>query len=198
MLPLLAVLLAFTELKNDLGQASLWAVRSAVVQHQLELTGSIMAGVAAWTAGRDGRRHVTDLAAATSRPRWARQLASWAAVTIWATLFCAACIAVVFVVTARQATWGGPIWWLPGAGAAAIVAFTAAGSAIGAVFPGRFTAPLVSLGAVFGPQIGVLALQRHHPWGRVSPAGDAMVPGTGSSSRSIRACRSCRSCSWPG
>src|SRR6266496_391254 len=53
------------------------------------------------------------------------------------------------------------------------------GCAIGAFLPGRFTAPLVSLGAVFAPQIGVLALQRHHAWGRVSPAGDATVPGTG-------------------
>jgi hypothetical protein len=76
LLPLVAVLLAFTELRNDLGQAPLWAVRSSVVQHQLELTGAIMAGVAAWTAGRDGRRHLTDLVTATARPRWARQLAS--------------------------------------------------------------------------------------------------------------------------
>src|SRR6266536_3581699 len=64
-------------------------------------------------AGRDGRRHLTDLVAAAAWPRWARQLASWAAVTIWGTLFYGACVAVVFVATARQAAWGGPIWWLP-------------------------------------------------------------------------------------
>jgi hypothetical protein len=179
LLPLLAVLLAFTELRNDLGHPPLWAVRSIVVQHQLELTGGIVAGVAAWTAGRDGRRLLTDLVTVTVRPRCARQLASWAAVASWALLFYAACVAVVFGATARQASWGGPIWWLPGVGAAAILAFSAVGFAFGAFFPGRFAAPLVTVGALLAPQIGVLALQRHHAWGRVSPAGDGTVPGTG-------------------
>jgi hypothetical protein len=179
LLPLLAVLLAFTELRNDLSHPPLWPVRSADLQVQVELTGAIVAGVAAWVAGRDGRSHLTDLVTATSRPRWARQLASWAAVFAWAMLFYAACVAVIFGVTARQATWGGPIWWLPAVGAAAIMAFSAAGFALGAFFPGRFTAPLVTVAALFAPQIGVLALQRHEAWGRVSPAEDAMVPGTG-------------------
>jgi hypothetical protein len=81
MLPLLAVLLAFTELRNDLSHPPLWAVRSADLQIQVALTGGIVAAVAAWVAGRDGRRHLTDLVATTSRARWARQLAAWAAVT---------------------------------------------------------------------------------------------------------------------
>ena len=179
LLPLLAVLLAVTELRNDLSHPPLWAVRSIDLQVQAELTGAIVAGVAAWTAARDGRRHLTDLLTATSRPRWARQLASWAAVTSWALLFYAACVAVVFVATARQATWGGPIWWLPGVGAAAIVAFSAAGFAFGAFFPGRFGAPLVTVGALLAPQMGVLALQRNLAWGRVTPAKDATVPGSG-------------------
>jgi hypothetical protein len=179
MLPLLAVLLAFTELRNDLSHPPLWAVRSTDLQVQVELTGAIVAGLAAWTATRDGRRHVTDLVTATPRPQWIRQLASWAAVTIWGTLFYATCVAVVFVATIRQATWGGPIWWLPGVGAAAIVAFSALGYAVGAFLPGRFTAPLVTVGALLVPQIGVLALQRHLAWGWVSPARDATEPGTG-------------------
>jgi hypothetical protein len=179
MLPLLAVLLAFTELRNDLSHPPLWAVRSIDLQIQVELTGGIVAAVAAWVATRDGRRHLTDLMATTSRPRWARQLAAWAAVATWALVFYAACVAVVFVATARQATWGGPIWWLPGVGAAAVVAFSAAGFAFGAIFPGRFTAPLVAIGALFAPQIGVLALQRNQQWGRVTFARDSTVPGTG-------------------
>ncbi len=144
MLPLLAVLLAVTELRNDLSHPPLWVVRSTVVQYQLELIGAVVAGVAAWTAGRDGRRRLTDLVTATAWPRWARQLAAWAAVTAWAMLLYAASVAVVFLATARQATWGGPIWWLPGVGAAAIVAFSAAGFAFGALLPGRFAAPLVA------------------------------------------------------
>jgi len=178
-LPLLGLLLALTELRNDLRHPPLWPVRSTVVQYQIELIGAVVAGVAAWTAGRDGRRHVADLVTATARPQWARQLAAWAAVTAWAILLYAASVAVVFVVTARQATWGGPIWWLPGVGAAAIVAFSAVGFAFGSFFPGRFAAPLVAVGALFAPQVGVLALQRHLSWGRASPAEDATVPGTG-------------------
>jgi hypothetical protein len=179
MLPLLAVLLAFTELRNDLSHPPLWAVRSVDLQIQVELTGGIVAAVAAWVAGRDGRRRLTDLVTTTSRARWARQLAAWAAVATWALAFYAACVAVVFVATARQATWGGPLWWLPGVGAAAVVAFSAAGFAVGAIFPGRFTAPLVAIGALFAPAIGVLALQRHQQWGRVTFARDSTVPGTG-------------------
>lgn len=179
LLPLLAVLLAFTELRNDLSHLPLWPVRSTDLQVQVELTGGIVAGVAAWTAGRDRRRHLTDLVMATSRPRWLRQLAAWLAVTGWGLVFYAACVAVVFGVTARQATWGGPIWWLPGVGAAAIVALSAVGFAFGALFPGRFAAPLVTVGALLAPQIGTLALQRHHAWGRVSPAEVPTVPGTG-------------------
>ena len=178
-LPLLGVLLAATELRNDLRHAPLWPVRSTVVQYQMELIGAVVAGVAAWTAGRDRRRDLTDLVTATARPRWARQLASLAAVTAWAILLYATSVAAVFVVTSRQATWGGPIWWLPGVGAAAIVAFSAVGFAFGAFLPGRFTAPLVVAGAVLAPQVGVLALQRHQSWGLVSPAEDATVPGTG-------------------
>ncbi len=178
-LPLLAALLAVTELRNDLGHPPLWAVRSIDVQRQLELTGGIVAGVAAWTAGRDRRRQLTDLVTVAARPRWASQLASWAAVAIWALLFYAACVVVVFAATARQATWGGPIWWLPVVGAVAILAFSAVGFAFGAFFPGRFAAPLATVGALFAPQVGVLALQRHQAWGRVSPARDATVPGTG-------------------
>jgi hypothetical protein len=113
-LPLLAALVGYTEVRNNLGHPPLWAVRSVVVQAQLELIGAVAAGVAAWTVGRDKRRHVTDLVTATARPRWARQLASWVAVTAWAVLLYAASVGVVFGVTARQATWGGPIWWLPG------------------------------------------------------------------------------------
>jgi hypothetical protein len=178
-LPLLAVLLGFTELRNDLSQAPLWAVRSLVVQRAMELTGGIVAGVAAWVAARDGRGHTTDLVATTARPRWVRQLVRWAAVTAWAMLFFAAYVAALFVVTARQATWGSPIWWPIGVAAAAIVACSAVGFAFGSLFPGRFTAPVVTVVALLAPQIGVLALQRGQQWGRVSPVEDASVPGTG-------------------
>jgi hypothetical protein len=178
LLPLLAVLLGATEIRNDLSHAPLWAVRSMDLQIQVELTGAIVAAVAAWVATRDHRRHVTDLVVTTVRDRWSRQLTAWAAVTGWALVFYGACVAVVYGVTAAQTDWGGPIWWLPAVGAAAIVAFSAVGFAIGTAFPSRFTAPLVAIVALFAPQIGVIAIQHGHPWGRVSFAEGATVPGT--------------------
>jgi hypothetical protein len=178
LLPLLAVLLGATELRNDLGHTPLWAVRSMDLQIQVELTGAIVAAVAAWVATRDRRRHLTDLVLTTVRSRWSRQLTAWAAVTGWALVFYGACVAVVYGVTAAQTDWGGPIWWLPAVGAAAILAFSAVGFAIGAALPSRFTAPLVAIVALFAPQIGAIAIQHRHPWGRVSFAEGATVPGT--------------------
>ncbi len=177
-LPLLAVLLGATEIRNDLGHPPLWAVRSMDLQIQVELTGAIVAAVAAWVATRDRRRHVTDLVLTSVRSQWSRQLTAWAAVTGWALVFYGACVAVVLGVTATQTKWGGPIWWLPAVGAAAIVAFSAVGFAVGSALPSRFTAPLVAIVALFAPQIGVIAIQHRHPWGRVSFAEGATVPGT--------------------
>jgi hypothetical protein len=178
LLPLLAVLLGATEIRNDLSHAPLWAVRSMDLQIQVELTGAIVAAVAAWVATRDRRRHLTDLIVTTVRSRWSRQLTAWAALTAWALVFYGACVAVVYGVTAAQTSWGGPIWWLPAVGAAAIIAFSAFGFAIGTTLPSRFTAPLVAIVALFAPQIGVIAIQHGHPWGRVSFAEGATVPGT--------------------
>ena len=178
LLPLLAILLGATEIRNDLSHAPLWAVRSMDLQIQVELTGAIVAAVAAWVATRDRRRQLTDLVVTTVRARWSRQLTAWAAVTGWALVFYGACVAVVYGVTAGQTDWGGPIWWLPAVGAAAIVAFSAVGFAVGTAFPSRFTAPLVAIVALFAPQIGVIAIQHGHPWGRVSFAEGATVPGT--------------------
>ena len=65
-------------------------------------------GAAAWMGSREGRRE--------HRPTWwrappgragSRQLATWAATTAWAVVGYLACVAVVYVVTARQASWGG-------------------------------------------------------------------------------------------
>ncbi len=41
-------------------------------------------GAAAWMGSREGRRDMTDLLGVTARPRWSRQLATWAATTAWA------------------------------------------------------------------------------------------------------------------
>ncbi|HKE66243.1 MAG TPA: hypothetical protein VKB59_16545 [Micromonosporaceae bacterium] len=174
-----ALLLGFTELRNNLGQAPLWGARSIVVQRSMELVGGIVAGVAAWTAARDRRRQVTELLCTTARPAWVRQIAAWAAVAAWSLLLYGAYVAVVFIVTARQATWGSPNWWPAAVGATAVVACSAVGFVFGALVPGRFTAPLVTIGVLLAPQIGTLALQRNQQWGRLSPVEDPGTTGSG-------------------
>jgi hypothetical protein len=91
----------------------------------------------------------------------------------------AAYVAVVFVVTARQATWGSPNWWPAIVGATSIVACSAVGFAAGGLVPGRFTAPVVTIVVLLAPAMGLVALQQNLQWGRVSPVEDSVVPGTG-------------------
>jgi hypothetical protein len=179
LLPALAGLLWFFQYRRAFGTTALWSLRSSDMQDALGLIGPFVAGVAAWMASRDRRRRMTDLVGTAARPRWTRQLTTWAAVAAWALAFYAAATAVLFAVTARQATWGGPIWWPVGIGAAGILAFAAAGFAIGTVFSSRFAAPLVTIGSVLAMQVGALALTAHHsPYGWLSPANQSIRPGS--------------------
>ena len=110
----------------------------------------LLTGAAAWMGSREGRRSITDLVAITARPRWSRQLATWAATTAWAEVACLGCVAVVYVMTARQTSWGGPLWWPAVVSVAGVPALTAIGFAAGAWFPGRFVTPLVTVAVFFG------------------------------------------------
>ena len=110
---------------------------------------SPVAGAAAWMGSRENRRRTTDLVSITARPRPARLLAIWAATTCWALVAYLACVIVVYGVTARQATWGGPLWWPAVVAAATLPALAALGLAAGSLLPGRFTAPVVAIGAFF-------------------------------------------------
>jgi hypothetical protein len=126
-------------------------------------------GAAAWMGSREGRRGVADLLGITARPRWARQLAVWAATTCWAMLGYLCCVAVVYVLTARHASWGGPLWWPAVVGAAGIPALTAIGFAAGTLFPSRFTTPLTTVVVFFGLGFGTQAASGDHSYWQISP-----------------------------
>jgi hypothetical protein len=81
------------------------------------------------------------------RPRWAAQLAAWAAAAIWAVGAYLVFVGVMFAVYAHQGLQGSPPWWWVAVGAAAVTAFSAAGFAVGAFFPSRFAAPAAAFGA---------------------------------------------------
>jgi hypothetical protein len=106
-----------------------------------------VAGVAAWIGSRDGRRRTADLVTGAVRPRWAAQLAAWAAAATWAVGAYLVFVGVMFAVYAHQGLQGSPPWWSVAVGAAAVTAFSAAGFAVGAFFPSRFAAPAAAFGA---------------------------------------------------
>ena len=81
------------------------------------------------------------------RPRWATQLATWAAAAIWAVGGYLLFVGVMFAVFAHQGLQGSPPWWWVAVGATAVAAFTTAGFAVGAFFPSRFAAPVAAFGA---------------------------------------------------
>ena len=148
LLPLLGALFYFDVFRTAADYPPFWFVRSSVILNHLVPDFSLFAaGVAAWTGSREGRRQTVDLVNIAARPRWATALASFAATTIWSLAAFLGSVAVLYGVTATQASWGGPPWWPVAAGSVVLFAFCALGFAAGMLLPGRFTAPLAALGA---------------------------------------------------
>jgi hypothetical protein len=176
MLPLIAALFWFDSYRPSTALPPLWIQRTFYnlgQGHALIDFGPFVAGVAAWMGSRDGRRGLSDLVTATARPRWAAQLATWAATACWAVGGYLVFVGVLLGVTAQYVTWGGPPWWPVAVGAAGVAAFSALGFALGAYFPSRFAAPLAAFGAF-------LALATSSQTGFNSPTGWAQILPTNS------------------
>jgi hypothetical protein len=146
MLPLVIALFWLDGYRYATGFPPFWGLRSPVLPDRAMVDFALFgAGVAAWVGSRDSRRGTRELMMATTMPRWARQLITWAATTGWAMAGYLGCVAVLYWVTAHQGAWGGPPLWPTAVGAAGVAASCALGFAAGAFFPGRFTAPLATL-----------------------------------------------------
>ena len=149
-LPLIAALFWFDSYRPSTQTEPLYVVRTF---WNLGQGGTIIdfapfvAAVAAWMGSRDGRRRLADLVTATPRPRWAAQLATWAATAIWAVAAYLVFVGVMFAMYARQGVGGAPPWWWVAVGVTAVTAFSAAGFAVGAFWPSRFAAPVAAFGA---------------------------------------------------
>jgi hypothetical protein len=157
MIPLVALLFWFDALRTGQNLPALWTQRAAILpDHVLPDLGPIAAGMAAWVAGREHRRGMADLAESTARPRWLRELAAWAGAAAWTLLVYAACVTVVYVLAARVVTWGGPPIWPIVVTGLGVALFCTAGFVAGALFPGRYTAPLAAIGTLF---VSVFVLQ---------------------------------------
>jgi hypothetical protein len=170
MLPVVIVLFWLTTYRKAMAMPPLWNMRTASMQ-----TGALIAficpvvGAATWMGSRESRRRTVDLVAIAARPRWARQLATWAATTGWALLGYLGCVAVLYGVTAQQATWGGPLWWPVAVVAASLAAMSAAGFAAGTLFPSRFTAPLAAIAAFFVLALSTQPIHGSHSYWQISP-----------------------------
>jgi hypothetical protein len=178
LLPVAWALFWFNGYREIAALPPMWNLRAMTLQNRLLLDLAIpVTAAAAWMGSREGRRNITDLVAVTARPRWSRQLATWAATTAWAEVACLSCVAVVYLVTARQASWGGPLWWPTAVSAAGVPALTAIGFAAGAWFPGRFVTPLVTVAVFFGFGFSAQAITGDHSYWQISPltAGDFAV-----------------------
>jgi hypothetical protein len=169
-LPVAAALFWFITYRKIMALPPLWNVRAMTMQSSaLGVFVMPTVGAAAWMGSREGRHGLTDLVAGTPRPRWARQLATWAATTCWALVAYVGCVAVLYGVTARHAAWGGPLWWPAVVVAASLPAFSAVGFAAGTVFPSRFTTPLVAIGAFVALAFSTLPIRGSQSYWQISP-----------------------------
>lgn len=130
----------------------LWRSTNEILQKSVvPFAAPAMAGAAAWMAGRDRRRGMTDLLATTAQPATARRLTLLAATAAWGLLAYVVVAAIMLGRTTWTATWGGPELWPVVTVAAALVAHAGWGFLAGQLVPSRFTAPFVGI-AAFGLQ----------------------------------------------
>jgi hypothetical protein len=169
LLPPLAVYFYYDAIRTADGYAPVWPLRTSVVSHLVFYFSVVGGGLAAWVGAREGHRKTADLLATTPRAAWSRLSVALAGTLCWVLLAFLSFAAVLYVQTALQATWGGPPLWPVSVGAATVTMATVTGFTCGAVFPGRFTAPLIVLGLTVLFEIGF----RESELVRVSPAGRA-------------------------
>ncbi|HTW97862.1 MAG TPA: hypothetical protein VMD59_03740 [Acidimicrobiales bacterium] len=149
LLPAIALVFWLDSYRQTLGQLPTWSGQLAITigqGHTVIDFGPFVAGAAAWMGSRDGRRDTADLVTVTARSRWSGQLVTWLATTCWAVAGYAALVGALYAIVAGRVSWGGPPWWSVVAGTAGVVAFVTLGFTVGALFPGRFVAPLAAFG----------------------------------------------------
>jgi hypothetical protein len=157
-LPILAALFYANAYRMAAGFPPVWSVRASVITGaNLVFFSVIGAGIAAWTATREGRRKTGDLLATTARASWARQATVLGATALWMELAYLAGVAVIYVQTALDATWGGPPLWPLAVGVVGVAAACALGFTVGTLFPSRFTAPIVAVAVFVAWFVGIAA-----------------------------------------
>ena len=145
-LPILALLFFYDTYRTASGSPPIWTARASLVTSKMVFDFAAFAcGLSAWTGSREGRRRTGELLAPTARHTLTRQLAALAATLLWVLLAFLAGVAVLYAQIAGAVTWGGPPLWPVFVGAVAVTMVSVLGFVAGALFPGRFIAPLAAI-----------------------------------------------------
>jgi hypothetical protein len=176
-IPLLVLLFIYDPYRTASGYPELWTLRSTVVLNKYWPDMVIFAaGFAAWAGSREGRRNTGDLLATTARPAWTRQLCSLAGTAFWVVAAFLAGVIAIYVQTAQVATWGTAPVWPVVVGVVGLLMVCAVAFTLGALFPGRFTAPIVAVAMMFVTLVAFKqAVNQSGPVPILSPDGE--VPG---------------------
>jgi hypothetical protein len=170
MIPVVASLFWFTTYRKAMAMPPLWYPRAVTAQMGAVLAFACpLTGAAAWMGSREARRRTSDVVGIAARSQWARQLTTWAATTGWALLAYLGCVGVLYVVTAHQATGGGPLWWPVAVAAGSLPALSALGFAVGTLAPSRFTGPLTAIASFFALALSTQLIDGSQSYWVISP-----------------------------
>jgi hypothetical protein len=170
LLPVAVAVFWLTSFRKTVAMPPLWNVRAAGLQVGVVTSFIVpVVGAAAWMGSEEARRRLTDQVVISAKPRWARLLVTWAATTIWALAGYLVCLAAVYGVTARDASWGGPLWWPAAIAAASLPLYCALGFAAGALLPGRLTAPAAAVLSFFVLVFSTEPIHGSHSYWQISP-----------------------------
>ena len=181
-LPALALIFYYDTYRTALGQTPTWANYASLINgHILIYICVVGSGLAAWAGAREGRRKTGDLLAATARAPWARQVTVLAATAFWMVLAYLGETTAIYVQAARVSTWGSPPLWPVAVGVVCTVAACAIGFTAGALFPGRFIAPIVAVAVFAGEFVGFKAVDNTYDgaYGGGDSTNALLVPGQG-------------------
>lgn len=130
--------------RSMFAKPALWAETRIGFGFAVVVMAPVVAGIGAWTAGREGRRDVGEALGTMPGPAFQRDVAAWAGTSGWGMAAFLGVVLVVGIQVEREATWGGPEPATIVVGLAAMAAAAAFGHLVGVVVPGRFAAPLAS------------------------------------------------------
>lgn len=109
--PLVAALTVWTTINILPSGPWLWPQISVFMRQALLLVLPLVAGLSAWNAGRNRRRGMEELLAATPRSPASRDLVTWGAAATWYGLAYALAAVIILLSAFVGGAWGWPVLW---------------------------------------------------------------------------------------